>query len=114
MRISFNGALVDVETVACTPNGWLSGDGIFETLRTINGVVYAYSRHITRAKMAAQIAQIELPELDLVEKSVRDVINAEPHPDGLLRISFGSSGLWAVVHLPYKPVTNPALSLIHI
>ena len=113
MKISLNGELVEIQAAPCTPNGWLKGDGVFETLRTVNGDVYAYSRHIARAEKAAQIAQIELPELDLVEQSVRDVINAEPHPDGLLRISFGSSGLWAVVHLPYKPVTKPATLRIH-
>lgn len=113
MKISFNGALVDIENAPCNSTGWLKGDGIFETLRTINGVVYAYSRHIARAKNAAQIAQIELPNLEQVEQSVSEVINAEPHPDGLLRISFGSGGLWAVVHLPYQPLEEPATLRIH-
>lgn len=113
MKISFNGAIVEIESAPCTPNGWLAGDGIFETLRTVNGVVYAYSRHIARATIAAQIAQIELPDLELVEKSVSEVIGTEPHPDGLLRISFGSNGQWAVVHLPYQPHNKPATLRIH-
>lgn len=113
MKISFNGALVEIESAPCTPNGWLTGAGIFETLRTVNGVVYAYSRHIARAVIAAEIAHIQLPHLDHVAQSVSEVISTEPHPDGLLRISFGSKGQWAVVHLPYQPQNKPAAIRIH-
>ncbi len=113
MKISFNGALGDIENSPCTPTGWLQGDGIFETLRTVNGVAYAYSRHIQRAIKGAKIAQINLPELELVSQSVAAVIEAEPHPDGLLRISFGSNGQWAVVHLPYHPHNKAATVRIH-
>lgn len=113
MKISFNGALVDIETTPCTPTGWLQGHGIFETLRTVNGVAYAYSRHIQRAIKNAQIADINLPDLKLVSQSVGEVIEAEPHPDGLLRISFDSKGQWAVVHLPYQPQNKPATVRIH-
>ena len=113
MKMGFNGALVDVEAAPCTPTGWLKGDGVFETLRTVNAAVYAYSRHIARAVIAAGIARIQLPHLDLVSQSVLDVMNAEPHADGLLRISFASNGQWAVVHLPYQPLNKPAAIRIH-
>ncbi|MDO8645192.1 MAG: aminotransferase class IV [Candidatus Planktophila sp.] len=113
MKISFNGALLDIETTPCTPTGWLQGNGLFESLRTVNGVVYAYSRHIARAIKSAQIAQINLPDLELVEQAVEAVLEAEPHPDGLLRISFGSNDQWAVVHLPYHSHNKPARVRIH-
>ncbi len=113
MKISFNGELVDVEAAPCTPTGWLKGNGVFETLRTVNGDVYAYSRHIARAIAAAEITHIQLPDLDLVAQSVIDVMNAEPHVDGLLRISFASNGQWAVVHLPYQLQSKPAAIRIH-
>jgi len=113
MKISFNGALVDIGTTPCTPTGWLQGDGIFETLRTVNGVAYAYSRHINRATKSAHIAHFNLPRLELVAQSVAQVIEAEPHPNGLLRISFGSNGQWVVVHLPYHPHHTSARLRIH-
>ena len=113
MKISFSGALVEIETTPCTATGWLQGDGIFETLRTVNGVAYAYSRHIQRAVKSAQIAHIDLPALELVAQAVAQVIEAEPHPDGLLRISFDANGQWAVVHLPYQPQNKPAKLRIH-
>ena len=113
MKISFNGTLVSSQATPCTPTGWLEGSGVFETLRTVNGVAYAYSRHIQRAIRGAQFAQIKLPELKLVAQAVTEVIEAEPHPDGLLRISFDSNGQWAVVHLPYHPNNKPAKVRIH-
>ena len=113
MKISFNGALVNIEATPCTPTGWLQGNGIFETLRTVNGVTYAYSRHMQRAIKNAQIGQINLPELELVAHAVAQVIEAEPHPDGLLRISFDSNGQWAVVHLPYQSQNKLATLRIH-
>lgn len=113
MKISFNGALVDIETTPCTATGWLQGDGIFETLGTVDGHAYAYSRHIQRAIKSAHIAGFKLPDLDLVAKSVSAIIEAEPHRNGLLRISFDSSGQWAVVHLPYEPPNTPASVRIH-
>jgi branched-chain amino acid aminotransferase len=113
MKISFSGALVEIETTPCTATGWLQGDGIFETLRTVNGVAYAYSRHIQRAVKSAQIAHIDLPALELVAQAVAQVIEAEPHPDGLLRISFDGNGQWAVIHLPYQPQNKPATMRIH-
>ena len=113
MKISFNGALVDIETTPCSQSGWLQGSGIFETLRTVNGVAYAYSRHIQRAIWSAHIAQIKLPDLDLVAESVAAVINAQPHSDGLLRISFDINGQWAVVHLPYQSQNKVARIRIH-
>lgn len=113
MKISFNGALVDIETTPCTPTGWLKGNGIFETLRTVNGVAFAYTRHINRAIKGAHIAHFNLPRLELVAQSVAQVIEAEPHPNGLLRISFGSNGQWVVVHLPYQSQNKPATVRIH-
>jgi branched-chain amino acid aminotransferase len=113
MKISFNGALLDIENTPCSPTGWLKGNGIFETLRTVNGVAYAYSRHIARALKSARIAQVDLPSLELVAQAVAQVIKAEPHPDGVMRISFDANGQWAVVHLPYHPQNNPARVRIH-
>ena len=113
MKISFNGALVDIESTPCSQEGWLQGNGIFETLRTANGVAYAYSLHIERAIKSAQISHINLPDLDLVATSVAAVIGAEPHPNGRLRISFDVNGQWAVVHLPYQSPTKPARVRIH-
>ena len=113
MKISYNGALVDIENAPCTEAGWLIGAGIFETLRTVNGLAYAFSRHVERAQKSALIKNLELPNLAVIETAVSELLLAEPLPNGLLRISFDKNGSWAAVHLPYEPPTQAAKLRIH-
>ena len=113
MRISFNGELVEIQTVPCTPTGWLKSGGIFETLRTVNGLAYAFSRHMARARISAAKAGVKLPDMTLIESAVDELLLAEPLTNGLLRISFDRNGLWAAVHLPYEPIKSFAKVRIH-
>ena len=113
MKVIYDAELAEIEKTPCSPTGWLNGEGIFETIRTVHGVAYAYSRHIERAVKSAEIAGISLPDLVRVEESVKALVHAEPHPDGLLRISFDSNGHWAVVHLPYLPTDKAVKVRIH-
>ena len=113
MKIVFNGDLVDIEAVPCTPTGWLIGAGIFETIRTVMGVPYAFKRHMVRAHKSSAIANVPLPHSALVELAVNALLVAEPAADGLLRISFDANGQWAAVHLPYHSLTTPARVRIH-
>ncbi len=113
MKIVFNGDLVDIETAPCTPTGWLVGAGIFETIRTVMGLPYAFNRHLVRAHKSAAIANVPLPDNALVVSAVNALLVNEPAPDGLLRISFDTNGQWAAVHLPYHPLTTPARVRLH-
>ena len=113
MKISYNGVLVDIQNAPCTAAGWLIGAGIFETLRTVSGLAYAFSRHMDRAKKSALIKNLELPNPALIEIAVNELLMAEPLPDGLLRISFDKNGSWAAVHLPYEPPATAAKVRIH-
>lgn len=113
MKISFNGAIVDIESVPCSPMGWLIGAGIFETIRTVNNLAYAFSRHIDRARKSAVIKDLEMPDTVLIESAVNQLLRTEPQDDGLLRISFDANGSWSAVHLPYEPSTKSAKVRIH-
>ena len=113
MKISYDGALVDIENAPCTSTGWLIGAGIFETIRTVNGLAYALSRHMERAKKSAQIMHFELPNTALIESAVNELLRSEPLSNGLLRISFDKNGSWSAVHLPYEPPTKAAKVRIH-
>lgn len=113
MKISYDGTLVDIQNTPCTAAGWLNGVGIFETIRTVSGLAYAFSRHMDRAQKSALIAHLELPDVALVESAVNELLIAEPLTDGLLRISFDQNGSWAAVHLPYEPLTAAAKIRIH-
>ena len=113
MKIVFNGGLVDIDTAPCTPTGWLIGAGIFETIRTVKGVPYAFDRHMVRAHRSAAIANVPSPDSALVLAAVNALLVSEPATDGLLRISFDANGQWAAVHFPYHPLTTPARVRIH-
>ena len=113
MKVSYNGGLVEIEQTQCSPSGWLQGGGIFETLRTIDGQVYAFSRHLRRAEKSAISAHVTLPNKDLIVASVNDLLLAQPCANGLLRISFDRSGMWAAVHLPYEPIVKAAKLRTH-
>ena len=113
MKVSMNASLIEIENAPITQTGWLVGAGIFETLRTVDSLAYAYSRHIDRAVKSAAIANVTLPPLDVIASSVAELLAAEPCPNGLLRISFDKNGQWAAVHFPYQPVTTTATVRIH-
>jgi len=113
VKVSMNASLIEIEDAPITQTGWLVGAGIFETLRTVDSLAYAYSRHMDRAVKSAAIANVTLPSLDLVASSVAELLSAEPWPNGLLRISFDKNGQWAAVHFPYQPVTTTATVRIH-
>ena len=113
MKVSMNASLFEIEDVPITSTGWLIGAGIFETLRTVDNLAYAYSRHMDRAVKSAAIAKVVLPPLDLVASSIDELLVAEPWPNGLLRVSFDKNGQWAAVHFPYQPLTTAARVRIH-
>ena len=113
MKVSMNASLIKLENAAITQTGWLVGAGIFETLRTVDSLAYAYSRHMDRAVKSAAIANVILPPLDLVASAIAELLAAEPWPNGLLRISFDKNGQWGAVHFPYQPLSTTATVRIH-
>ena len=113
MKVSMNASLIELENAAITQTGWLVGAGIFETLRTVDSLAYAYSRHMDRAVKSAAIANVILPPLDLVASAIAELLAAEPWPNGLPRISFDKNGQWGAVHFPYQPLSTTATVRIH-
>ena len=113
MKVSMNASLIELENAAITQTGWLVGAGIFETLRTVDSLAYAYSRHMDRAVKSAAIANVILPPLDLVASAIAELLAAEPWSNGLLRISFDKNGQWGAVHFPYQPLSTTATVRIH-
>ena len=113
MKIIFDGLLVDIEGTACTPTGWLIGSGIFETLRSENGLPYAFNRHMQRAYTSAQTLGLKLPEISFIRAAVDELLSAEPQSIGHLRISFDVSGHWAVAHLAYQSLDLAARVRLH-
>ncbi len=108
MKVIVNGSLIPLEQSRCNALGWLEGAGIFETIKTVDGKPWAFSRHMRRAVNSSVKTRIALPSEDLVRESIATLLIAESYPTGLVRVSFDATGNWAAVHLAYTEVTSPA------
>ncbi len=113
MRVIQNGHLIPLEESDCNDKGWLNGNGVFETIRTVDNKPWAMSRHMRRAVSSAQQNGFRIPSEDLVRSLVEELCLTEQYPVGLLRLSFGNNGNWSAVHLPYEPVTHGAKLLTY-
>jgi len=88
MRVWVNGAISDVEaaSVHVLDHGFTVGDGVFETLKTVDGRPFALTRHLRRLVHSANGMLLAPPDLDRVRAGVAAVM--EPHPLGRLRITY--------------------------
>jgi branched-chain amino acid aminotransferase len=107
MLIWLNDGLVDISNTDISADGWPSGDGVFETIRTQNGEVFEIGRHMRRALDAATAKGFSLPNEDLVRKGVSSLLTSEPHIIGRLRLLF-SKGQFVAVHQSYEDANKPA------
>ena len=113
MKVIQNGDLVLIEESDCNDKGWLSGHGVFETIKTVENKPWALSRHMRRAVASAQRLGFRIPSEDLVRNSVEELFLNQQFPIGLLRLSFGQNGNWSAVHLPYEPLSQGAKLLTY-
>ena len=113
MRVIHNGALVPIEESECNDKGWMMGNGVFETIKTVENKPWALSRHMRRAVASAQQLGLQIPTEDLVRNSVENLLDTQQHAHGLLRLSFGKNGNWSAVHLAYEPVNHGAKLLTY-
>jgi branched-chain amino acid aminotransferase len=113
MKVIQNGNLVALQESDCNDKGWMSGTGVFETIKTVDNKPWAMSRHMRRAVSSAQQSGFRIPSEELIRTAVEELCRTEKHPNGLLRLSFGQNGKWSAVHLPYVPVTHGAKLLTY-
>ena len=101
MRVIFNGEVRGIDDVPASSSGWLEGEGIFETIRSVGNRPFSLSRHIARAQSSAVALGITIPNSDQISQGVNDLLAAVPQGLGMLRISFDNQGNWLAVHMPY-------------
>ena len=110
MRVIFNGELLEIQDSPASESGWLPGEGIFETIKTVGNLPYALDQHLNRALTSAKSLGIQIPENEAIINAVKQLLKSETNEHGLLRISFSNQSDWLVVHLPYSP-SEKALKL---
>lgn len=86
------------------------GEGIFETIKTRDGIPFALRRHIARASRSAQRLGLAIPSESDIRALMAEVLAASPVTTqiGRLRISFFTSGEINVLHENYQRWINPA------
>ena len=91
MRAWLNGQLLDDPTgatLSVTDHGFTVGDGVFESIKTIQGEPFALTRHVTRLAGSATGLGLEAPDEAEVRRGVAAVLAGTSDPLGRLRITY--------------------------
>jgi branched-chain amino acid aminotransferase len=112
-----NGELIDPTqaTVSVFDHGLMVGDGVFETIKCVNGESFALTRHLDRLGLSAERLGLPEPDVDAIASGVRACLAAAPPwPLGRVRVTYtsgngplgsdrGNQGTTAVVIVAAQP-----------
>ncbi|GAA4793634.1 aminodeoxychorismate lyase [Streptomyces ziwulingensis] len=89
MKLWLDGGLQDSDSarVSVFDHGLTVGDGIFESVKTVDGRPFALTRHLDRLVRSARGLGLPDPDLDEVRRACAAVLDANPLPLGRLRIT---------------------------
>ena len=91
----WNGRIVPIDEVRIAPDdaGFLSGDGLFETLRVDDGEPLDVPAHLDRLFLGLQRIEIDLPEgRDGLAEALAAVAAEAPRPVARLRLTITRGG----------------------
>jgi branched-chain amino acid aminotransferase len=69
-------------------HGLTVGDGVFETLKAVDGTAFAVDRHLRRLARSARGLGLPEPDLEEVRDACAAVLEANPMPLGRLRVTY--------------------------
>ncbi|MEY4337341.1 MAG: hypothetical protein RL680_236 [Actinomycetota bacterium] len=113
MKVIYNGEIQVIDDVPASSSGWLEGEGIFETIKSVGNKPFSLSRHIARAQSSAIALGISIPNSEEISQGVSDLFAVVPQGLGMLRISFDNQGNWLAVHMPYTEQTSGCDVRVH-
>ena len=67
--------------------GFLYGDGIYETMRVYNGVVFMLEKHLERLCRSASMTKLSVPEKGFITDAVYRTIEANKLSDAYVRVT---------------------------
>lgn len=91
MQVFLNTTFVDAEAanVSIFDHGFLYGDGIYETLRTVNGKIFDFTAHYERLCTSAKLLQLRIPlskkEIESATNSLLERNNFSPQKEARIR-----------------------------
>jgi branched-chain amino acid aminotransferase len=90
MKVWVNGGLRDADsaTISVLDHGLTVGDGVFETLKAVDGRAFALEPHLDRLALSARGLGLPDPDLDEVRRACAAVLEANPMPLGRLRVTY--------------------------
>lgn len=87
--------------------GFPQTSGIFETIKTIDGMPISLNRHMRRAMDSARDLGISMPSEEALRDELIAVLARELHPMGRLRLCFWKES-FSITHEEYVELTEPA------
>ncbi|MFG1878203.1 aminotransferase class IV [Sphaerisporangium sp. NPDC049003] len=88
-----NGELIDPTqaSVSVFDHGLMVGDGVFETIKCVNGESFALTRHLDRLTLSAERLGLPAPDVDAIADGIRACLaQAPPWPLGRIRVTYTS------------------------
>lgn len=85
-----NGNLIDPASPALSivDHGITVGDGVFETVKVVNGVPFALTRHLNRLAASSSGLGLPEPDLDQVRRAVVTTLGEDTFAFGIVRITY--------------------------
>ena len=77
----------DEAKVSALDAGFLYGDGIYETMRSYGGRVFALSRHFARLHRSADSVGIRLPPEAVLRAALEEIVEANGTPEATVRLT---------------------------
>lgn len=77
----------EAAAISVFDHGLLYGDGLFETLRAYDGVIFRLSRHLERLARSAHRLELSLPPFSRLETILYDTLNRNELQDAFLRLT---------------------------
>ncbi len=89
MQIFLNDRIVPEHQamVSVFDHGFLYGDGIYETMRAYDGVVFMLDRHIERLSRSASLIRLSVPSPDDIRAAVHETILANGLKSAYVRVT---------------------------
>jgi branched-chain amino acid aminotransferase len=119
--VNVNGRISDAASavISVFDHGFLYGEGVYETLRTYNGELFLFDRHMERLRASAAMIRLEVPfpDEEFLRRSTETMTAAGlgPRPDAspaeaYVRMLFTRG----IGELTYDPAATPTPSLVII
>jgi branched-chain amino acid aminotransferase len=89
MYVFLNGTIVPESEamISVYDHGFLYGDGIYETMRSYEGVVFMLDRHLERLQRSASLIKLGLPEDAYLKDAVLRALRSNELADAYIRIT---------------------------